>query len=203
MIQLRPYQLELIDNVNSALEQHRSVLAQLATGGGKSVILATVVDNYIKLYRRPVLVIAHRTELIMQLKSTLLNITHRLVGVVKAGYPYESLKLVQVASIQSLNEKRIGLMENNKPCLIIIDEAHHTTDENRYSQLFSQFDCPILGLTATPVRLGKKKLGDCYEKLICGVTAKQLIREGFLCKYKLFVPKESIIAGKTRNGVSD
>jgi DNA repair protein RadD len=196
-----PYQQNLIDSIYDSWQSNKRVLAQLATGGGKSVILGTIVKDH---HDRglSVLVVAHRDELINQLCGTLRKITGKMIGVVKAGHKYQSLLRIQVASIQSLNAKR--LVKLRRPDLIIIDECHHCTKINQYGKLFDYFDgTKILGVTATPVRGDNKPLGDCFEDMRLGVDAKYLFDNGYLCQYNLYAPAQKIAPGKITRGEYD
>ena len=44
---LRDYQIEICDKVNEAFEAHRSVMMQMPTGTGKTVVLASLVKQYL------------------------------------------------------------------------------------------------------------------------------------------------------------
>ena len=69
---LRDYQIEMLDRLERAWQGHRSVLVQMPTGTGKTVLLAEVVRDQMKLVDAPsVLIVAHRRELIEQIRNTL------------------------------------------------------------------------------------------------------------------------------------
>lgn len=85
-IQLRPYQLDIVQQVFSHwFNGHNSVVVQLPTGGGKTIIFAAVANEFVAL-KQPVLVIAHRSELITQAASLLETVTNLPIGIIKAGY---------------------------------------------------------------------------------------------------------------------
>ena len=44
---LRDYQVEICEKVNEAFERHRSVMMQMPTGTGKTVVLASLVKQYL------------------------------------------------------------------------------------------------------------------------------------------------------------
>ena len=44
---LRDYQVEICEKVNEAFEGHRSVMMQMPTGTGKTVVLASLVKQYL------------------------------------------------------------------------------------------------------------------------------------------------------------
>ena len=96
-----------------------SVAVQLPTGAGKTIIFTAVANEFVS-QSQPVLVIAHRTELITQAASKLKAVTKRKVGTIKAGYQPDPDCLIQVASIQTL------IRRTPPPAsLVIFDEAHH------------------------------------------------------------------------------
>ena len=104
---LRNYQLEMLDRLHLAWEQHQSVMVQMPTGVGKTILLAEEIKNEklkIKNDKGGVLVVAHRRELIAQISQTLdaFGIEH---GLIMSGKPVDETKRVQVASIQTLTKK--------------------------------------------------------------------------------------------------
>ncbi|MDF5726615.1 MAG: DEAD/DEAH box helicase [Rhizonema sp. PD38] len=200
MYQLRDYQQELIDKIFSAwAEGNRRVMAQLATGGGKTVILAYIARTFLE-QGQGVLVVAHRKELILQAKQKLEEICGLECGIIKAGYPAEYHKDVQVASIQSLNRRKfrpnIGLL--------VYDESHHCSSKT-YSDLMERYpDAYILGVTATPCRTDGQGFKWLFDRLVTGISTRELIKLGHLCKFKLFGGKPISTKGlKTSNGDFD
>ena len=104
---LRDYQLEMLDRLHLAWEQHQSVMVQMPTGVGKTILLAEEIKNEklkIKNDKGGVLVVAHRIELIDQISRTLdkFGIEH---GLIVSGKSVDVTKRVQVASIQTLTKK--------------------------------------------------------------------------------------------------
>ena len=119
-LQLRDYQLDIAQQIFAHwFDGHNSVAVQLPTGAGKTIIFTAVANEFVA-QSEPVLVIAHRTELITQAASKLKAVTGLKVGTIKAGYKPEPDCLIQVASIQTL------IRRNPPPAsLVIFDEAHH------------------------------------------------------------------------------
>ena len=65
---LRDYQLAICERVKEAFEAHRSVMMQMPTGTGKTVVLASLVKQYLNRDADcSVLIVAHRIELIEQI----------------------------------------------------------------------------------------------------------------------------------------
>ena len=68
--QLRDYQLKAVDNIRSATSVHRRVLFSLPTGGGKTTIMAAIVERAVAKKSR-VLILVHRLELCEQVRARL------------------------------------------------------------------------------------------------------------------------------------
>lgn len=144
-MQLRDYQQEIKACVQLSLKGYRSIMCQMPTGTGKTVVLSSIIKDY--LYKNEnnfVLVVAHRKEILEQIYETLQNYQQG---------EYLSNGRIIVESIQKLN----NVLKNDtntpfKPSLIIIDEAHHA-QASTYKALWQQWqDAKFLGMTATPCR---------------------------------------------------
>ena len=71
-IKLFDYQEDMKERIEKALRLHRSVMAQMPTGTGKTVLLASVVEAFLREYSNcNVWIVAHRRELVSQIKDTL------------------------------------------------------------------------------------------------------------------------------------
>jgi superfamily II DNA or RNA helicase len=180
--QLRDYQARLIQGIYEAWKSNPRVMAQLPTGGGKTVIFSAVADEFIRRSER-VLILAHREELILQAASKLEAITRSPVGIVKAGYKPDPLFPIQVASVQSMVNR---LRQFDDFGLIVIDEAHHSPAET-YRKILGAFpNAYQLGVTATPCRSCGTGFDDLFDALVCGPTVGELIKQGHLSDFKLF-----------------
>ena len=76
---LRDYQIEICERVREAFARHRSVMVQMPTGTGKTVVLAELVREYLNVNlnvngERNVLIVAHRRELVEQIQQALLRV---------------------------------------------------------------------------------------------------------------------------------
>ena len=74
---LRDYQIEICERVREAFARHRSVMVQMPTGTGKTVVLAELVREYLNGNLnggRNVLIVAHRRELVEQIQQALLKV---------------------------------------------------------------------------------------------------------------------------------
>ena len=180
---LRDYQIEICEKVNEAFEAHRSVMMQMPTGTGKTVVLASLVKQYLNRDADcSVLIVAHRIELIEQ-TGTFLNHFGIDYGVIAGGKRPAVLKRVMVASVQTLSKNLdIGL----SPSLVVIDEAHHALAKT-YQMLWTAWpEAKFLGLTATPYRMSGDGFTDLFEVLVDSWSVKQFIADGWLSPYDYY-----------------
>ena len=169
-IQLFDYQEDMVKRVQEAFRHHDSVMVQMPTGTGKTYLLAVLVGLFLK---EEVWVVAHRRELVSQIKDTLEKF-------------FSSLKStsIKVISIQWLS-RHYGEMEE-KPGLIVIDEAHHALAET-YAEVMNAYPkAKKLGLTATPYRLNGKGFTDLFDTLLCSWSMERFIAEGRLSLYDYY-----------------
>src|SRR5215472_18782346 len=98
---LRPYQTDVVAQIEQAIAAgEKRILVVALTGSGKTVVASAIINRFTGRYR-PVVVLAHRKEIIDQTSKKLRGsqITH---GIVKAGYSPRPMERVQVASVQTL-----------------------------------------------------------------------------------------------------
>ncbi len=119
MIQLRPYQTQVITETRQAYKaRHRAVLLCMPTGAGKTMTASTIVHGA-SAKGNVTWWLTHRRELAAQASQTFhsLGIPH---GTVQAGYVSNPHATVQVASIQTIVRR---LDELPPPDLIVFDEC--------------------------------------------------------------------------------
>jgi len=198
---LRDYQQEMLDRLHHAWQRCRSVMVQMPTGTGKTVLMAEEIRENVTIGKCSnekgtttggVLVVAHRVELIGQISQTLeaFRIEH---GLIVSGKAVDESKPVQVASIQTLS-RRLGHTENREKTestplpfhfsLIIIDEAHHALAAT-YRMLWDQWpEARFLGLTATPCRLNGAPFTDLFDTLLQSWSIQEFIDKGWLSDFE-------------------
>ena len=169
-ILLFDYQEDMMKRVQKAFIHHDSVMVQMPTGTGKTHVLAAIVKLFLK---KNVWVVAHRRELVSQIKDTLARFFSDL----------DSEK-IQVTSIQWLSRHYREIKE--KPSLIVIDEAHHALAET-YAEVMNAYPkAKKLGLTATPYRLNGRGFTDLFDALLCSWSMERFIAEGRLSLYDYY-----------------
>ena len=78
MMELFDYQEEMVERIGRAFGKHQSVMVQMPTGTGKTIVLANVVFSFLEKDKREVWVVAHRRELVSQIEETFSKITPSL-----------------------------------------------------------------------------------------------------------------------------
>jgi superfamily II DNA or RNA helicase len=196
MIELRPYQQALISDIRERFKGFdRTVLVQLATGGGKTVTSAYMVKTAAERGRRCWWVV-HRREIILQASRTFwsMEIPHSLV---MGGSISDREAMVQVGSVQTL-ARRLGKLP--PPDLIIFDECHHM-GASQYQAIFDAYPrAQVVGLTATPWRLDGRGLGTWFEGMVQGPSVADLMERGALCDYQLYAPSSADVSAVATQG---
>lgn len=205
---LRPYQQDAKVQIFNAWNSWYSVMLQMPTGTGKTMLFTSLINDLKKNADCRILIVAHRSELIEQIDNNLnrYNIEH---GIIASGTIRDLNKQVQVASVQTLTHRaNTELMATLKPDFIIIDEAHHSL-ATTYTSFWKAYPkVHKLGVTATPYRLNGASFESHFETLISTLQVQEFIKNGYLSNYKFYAdnPKSSLskavdsIRGKSTTG---
>lgn len=186
--QLRDYQKEAVDaTLKHFRKSNESAVIVLPTGSGKSLVIAELA----RLAKRKILVLTHVKELVEQNHQKFESYGTK-AGIYSAGLKKkETQHQITFASIQSA-ARNLGHF-SEAYSLIIIDECHRvnlTTDDentNQYQQIIQHLskinpDIKLLGLTATPYRLG---MGWIYRKHYRGIVRSEEKRPFEHCIFEL------------------
>ena len=176
-IKLFDYQEDMKERIEKALRLHRSVMAQMPTGTGKTYLLTAVIDSFVSNNpKEKVWIVAHRKELVSQIDET-----------VRKFYSYSAsntsslLSSVKAMSIQWLMRHYDEIEE--EPGMIVIDEAHHALAKT-YKEMWERFPkAKFMGLTATPCRLNGKGFTDLFDILVQSWGVPEFISKGRLATY--------------------
>ena len=187
---LRPYQQQLITDIRLQYQLgHRSVLAVLPTGGGKTVCFSYIAQAA-SIKGNRVLILVHRAELLDQ-ASRAMPVPH---GIIAANRGMDLSHAVQVASVQTV-ARRLHLLPKDFFGLLVIDECHHSM-AGTWAKIIQHFHAAkLLGVTATPIRGDGRGLGGHYQVMVEGPTAQQLTDEGYLAPAKVLAPPGFSSAG--------
>lgn len=186
---LRDYQREQLGRLSRALQAgYRHPLLQLATGGGKTHMIAAVTAAAVAA-GMSVIILATRTRLVRQLHERLaaFGVRHGVVARSLPGHGDYSAR-VQVCSVDTLHRRAIVVRQIPLPSagVVIFDEAHLATADTRLAILESYPDAIRLGFTATPARKSGKSLGVAFDCLIPGRSMRELTAAGTLVPLRIF-----------------
>ena len=202
MSELRWYQQTLKDKIYQALETNRAVLAVAPCRSGKTVVFCNILQE--QMCRS--VIVQHRQELTYQSAMTLSrnqvpfdmiasSELRKLVvrdSITRFGKNYYTPgSMINIASVgQLINMPHSWLAQIR---LIVADECHHMTQGSSWEKAFNLMpNAKLIGFTATPCRLDGKGLGKAshglFETMVQAPTARQLINEGYISDYKIFVP---------------
>ena len=176
-IKLFDYQEDMKERIEKALRLHRSVMAQMPTGTGKTYLLTAVIDSFVSNNpMEKVWIVAHRRELVSQIDETVRKF--RSYSASNASFLLSSVKAM---SIQWLMRHYDEIEE--EPGMIVIDEAHHALAKT-YKEMWERFpNAKFLGLTATPCRLNGKGFTDLFDVLVQSWSVPEFISKGRLATY--------------------
>ena len=176
-IKLFDYQEDMKERIEKALRLHRSVMAQMPTGTGKTYLLTAVIDSFVSNNpMEKVWIVAHRRELVSQIDETV-----RKFHSYSASNASFLLSSVKAMSIQWL--MRHYAEKEEEPGMIVIDEAHHALAKT-YKEMWERFpNTKFLGLTATPCRLNGKGFTDLFDVLVQSWSVPEFISKGRLATY--------------------
>ena len=176
-IKLFDYQEDMKERIEKALRLHRSVMAQMPTGTGKTYLLTAVIDSFVSNNpMEKVWIVAHRRELVSQIDETV-----RKFQSYSASNTSSLLSSVKAMSIQWLMRHYDEIEE--EPGMIVIDEAHHALAKT-YKEMWERFPkAKFLGLTATPCRLNGKGFTDLFDVLVQSWAVPEFISKGRLATY--------------------
>lgn len=182
-MKLRLYQEECLDKVREMNIGERKIV-YIATGGGKTVIMASIA----KETKGRVLIVVPQTELREQAIDKLQRICDDdiSIGSVQGGLN-EVDKNIIVATRQSLTHPKSHRMNEmlaqGEFEVVMIDEAHQACSQVQQIVNIVGDKCKVIGFTASPFNKEMKAIFDgfVYEKDILS-----LINEGYLCQPKCF-----------------
>lgn len=214
MIQPRIYQIE---TVQALLDYWRdgggNPLVDLATGTGKSVCIAGLIDELLTDYPdMRVLALVHTRELVEQNVKAFLRVRPGAsVGINCSGLGRrDRMQQILFASIQSVQRDdafSLGMRD-----LVVIDEAHllPKKGEGMYRSLIERLrervpDLRVAGFTATPYRLDSGRLdeggGRIFDRIVYTYGIGDAVADGWLAP---LVSKGTVtgmdLSGVTRRG---
>ena len=203
MIELRPYQQDLLQQVQHALaaDPKAHAMMQLPTGGGKTVIAGALLANWLQAGRKAVW-LTHRKELAEQTRGMLTDAGVSAITNVNwtpgedAPAMAGGAVILMAQTVGRRNARRQVWNRYSASDLLVIDEAHHAAADG-WTRAMRQWPGPIVGMTATPWRLSEKEGFDhLFDNLLCGPQTADLQSLDSLCEAQVLIPSpEQRISG--------
>lgn len=219
MLNLYPYQVNVVSKIQQDMNTPGNSLVVMATGAGKSLIIAEIA----KWLRQPILILQPSVEILRQNKEKLLAVVGEdEVGVYSASMNEKNIKRYTLATIGSVYRKP-EFFKHFK--LVIVDECH-LVNHRKLSTMFMQFlkkigSPKVIGLTATPYRLESwgerlkngyvlshtstkminRAMNPFWSRIISVINTGDLIGAGYLCQ-PTYIDKELIPRTELKPNVS-
>ena len=194
-MKLFDYQKDMAMRIEKAFRLYRSVMAQMPTGTGKTVVLASVVESFLGEHPlKSVWIVAHRRELVSQIQETIERVFSNCLAEKEDGSSDNLIEKPLDSSLFTLRSSLIKAMSiqwlarhydeiGEEPGMIVIDEAHHALAKT-YKEMWERFPkAKFLGLTATPCRLNGKGFIDLFDVLVQSWSVPEFISKGRLATY--------------------
>lgn len=179
---LRPDQERAIEMVRQSLREGKNrPMMQAPTGYGKTKVAAAIASNVIARDKRAIFTVP-RISLVDQTVMSFWREGISDVGVIQGQHEMTNWgKPIQVCSVQTLQRRTVPDAD-----VVMIDEAHEWFKFYGKWMLDPEWmRKPFCGLSATPWTRG---LGRYYNNLLVAATTQQLIDEGHLSSFKVYVP---------------
>lgn len=192
----RYYQKAAIKAVCDAFDEknRRKALLVMATGSGKTRTVIGLVDVLLKHgWVKNVLFLADRNSLVTQAKRSFVNMLPDLsvtnLCEEKDNYSAHcvfSTYQTMIHCIDDVRDEEGRLFTCGHFDLLICDEAHRSI-YNKYRDIFTYFDAPLVGLTATPKDEIDKNTYEIFELEngvpTYGYELAQAVKDEFLVDY--------------------
>ena len=192
----RYYQEAAIKAVCNSFDEknRRKALLVMATGSGKTRTVIALCDVLLKAgWIKNILFLADRNSLVTQAKRSFVNMLPNLscTNLVEEKDNYNahcvfSTYQTMMNCIDSVSDKEGKLFTCGHFDLVICDEAHRSI-YNKYRDIFTYFDAPLVGLTATPKDEIDKNTYEIFELdngvPTYGYDLAQAVKDGYLVDY--------------------
>lgn len=192
----RYYQEAAVKAVCDSFEEknRRKALLVMATGSGKTRTVIALCKCLLQAgWIKNILFLADRNSLVTQAKRSFVNMLPDLscTNLVEEKDNYNahcvfSTYQTMMNCIDTVNDNEGKLFTCGHFDLVICDEAHRSI-YNKYRDIFSYFDAPLIGLTATPKDEIDKNTYEIFELEngvpTYGYDLAQAVKDGYLVDY--------------------
>jgi DNA repair protein RadD len=195
---LHPYQNAVLDNLRHSWSRQKAAgrpirtVCQLPTGGGKTVVQATLSNTAIDHARA-----IGRSTTIGVIEPRISLVDQTVVQMQGAGIRWHDIGVIQA------DHKRANAMASLFVCspqtmlnrstppfdLLLVDECHEGHKWTR-EFLMAHPEVPAIGWSATPWAKG---MANYWNDLVIGATQQGLIDQGFLANFKAFAPPSGVL----------
>src|SRR5260221_3725792 len=181
---LRDSQEAAVNAVVTKWDEADRLLGVGPTGSGKPHIFTAIAEQ--RRSAGPVLILAHRDELLEQARSKIAAMTDLIIGKEQAENWADLSADVVVASVQSLSQRhRLERFAPDHFRTVIVDEAKRTLGDSYLRILEYCGETKVVGVTATRDRADRRSLSRYYEAIAFEISLIQLIQEKWLCPIKV------------------
>jgi superfamily II DNA or RNA helicase len=215
---LRDYQRDGVDAIKQAWQSGcHAPLVAVATGGGKTTMMAQLLVETVEPDLRRALVIAHTKEIVEQIYHRIENqYAGRLsewfggvkmypgIGMVMGQHDLPQARVV-VATRQSLHKSRLAqVIKYGAFDVVVIDEAHHAVADNTYGEILNHVrrvnkNVKLVGFTATPKRADKKALKTIFDDIVYQWLIPDGIQSSYLTPVTRLKVKTKVDLSNIRN----
>lgn len=189
-LELRPHQVNALNELRRNWKTHRRNLLQAPTGSGKTAIAAEIAQGCLNSGLR-VIFIAPYVALIEQTAKAFMNYGMKQPAVIWQNHEWtDPGNPMQIASADTLTRRMLPDVD-----VIIVDECH--IRRKTLLKWQEETTAKVIGLSATPFT---KWLGNHYDNLIKVCTVRELIDQGYLSDFEVYAPTNPSMKGvKTSN----
>ncbi len=204
-MKLRTYQSDLFQQV---INSNDNLLVQLDTGAGKTPIIAKLAKHY-----EHVAIVCHRNILIKQAseKLAMCGVEHAIMASnqtkkISAGNnfdktgahfinPKSTVILISIDTFNSRLKAGKKTLDNTQNWIILLDEAHHFAEDNKWEAIQHYLNCRVVGFTATPLRGDGQPMLKAFDGFFDDIiqasgyednATEILISQGYLSEYAAY-----------------
>lgn len=193
-INLRPYQEAAVEAAVEAFtcKRKRNGIIIIPTGGGKSWVIAAIAQRLDK----PILIFCPSREIVIQNNEKMCKINPMFSSVYSASVGCKDINRITFATIGSV----MNHMEDFQHFkYVMVDECHLCNAKGgQYKTFFEAADRQVIGLTATPYRLGRGFNGmsmlkfltrtrpRIFDEVLYYCQISELLAKGYLADLRYF-----------------
>lgn len=171
------YQVDAVQKAREALRETSRALIVMATALGKTITSALVWHGFVE--GRGLFLVHNNTILKGASKGYIKVYGKRL----KYAFLNGDSKDIQGAEIVFATFQTMGnfldVIPSNYFAWMTVDESHHSQAES-YKVVINHFDCPKLGITATPDRLDLLDIREIFGEEVIDISLEEAIAKGWL-----------------------